>query len=73
MNKARRHEFKMLKYKKRIKLYGFTSCDIEKDNLKLHAFRSHSVPCSCGVCRSEKYRNTLRQQSKKIDLKFEYE
>lgn len=61
MNKHRRHELKMLKYKKRLKLYGLKEGE-EKANLT--AFRSHGKPCSCYLCRNPKYRNTLRQKDK---------
>lgn len=61
-NKGRRNEIKQLKYKKRLKMYGL------KDDSNNTALKSHSVPCSCGLCRSEKYRDTLRQKNKKIDF-----
>lgn len=51
MNKARRHELKMLKYKQRIKKWGLShlpaSC--------LYAFRSHGAPCSCYACKQPEY------------------
>lgn len=50
MNKARRHELKMLKFKKRLKLYGLVG-----STGNLYAFRSHGKPCSCSICRNEKY------------------
>jgi len=52
MNKGRRHELKMLKYKRRLKLYGLK----EAPNANLHAFRSHGAPCSCWACKGEKYK-----------------
>lgn len=51
MNKGRRHELKMLKYKRRLKLYGLK----EGENSNLHAFRSHGAPCSCSFCSNSKY------------------
>lgn len=50
MNKGRRHELKMLKFKKRLKLYG-----LKPEEGKYYSFRSHGAPCSCGVCRGEKF------------------
>lgn len=61
-NKGRRNELTQLKYKKRLKMYGLKPSDQNK------ALKSHSVPCSCGLCRSEKYRDTKRQKNKKIEL-----
>lgn len=57
MNKGRRNELKQLKYKKRVSLYG----------AEFTALKSHSTPCSCGICRGEKYRNKDRQKNKVID------
>jgi hypothetical protein len=51
MNKARRHELKMLKYKKRLKLYSLKENEISN----LYAYRSHSCPCSCSMCSNKKY------------------
>lgn len=61
-NKGRRNELTRLKYEKRLKMYGLKPSD---QNTVL---KSHSVPCSCGLCRSEKYRYTKRQKDKKIDF-----
>jgi hypothetical protein len=61
INKGRRHELKMLKYKKRVKLLAARSKSIEAylkgDNnyCKLTAFRSHGKPCSCWCCSPYKY------------------
>lgn len=51
MNKARRHELKMLKYKKRLKQLSLTP----GVNKNYHAYRSHGKPCSCYVCSHSKY------------------
>lgn len=51
MNKARRHELKMLKYKKRLKQLRMK----EGPNKNLFAYRSHGKPCSCWCCSPEKY------------------
>lgn len=45
MNKGRRHELKMLKYKKRLKQLG-----LKEGEGKFYAYRSHGAPCSCMVC-----------------------
>jgi hypothetical protein len=54
MNKARRHELKMLKFKKRLIKYGFLNTVGKFD-----AFRSHGKPCSCWLCRNEKYKRAM--------------
>ena len=46
MNKARRHELKMLKYKRRLMIYKITP---GKEG-NFYAFRSHGSPCSCMAC-----------------------
>jgi hypothetical protein len=51
MNKARRHELKMLKYRKRLRQLGLQ----EGPNRNFYAYRSHGQPCSCSMCRGEKY------------------
>lgn len=78
MNKARRHELKMLHYKKRIQRF-VTRCnlwvnqqgeyvwhpksiDLIKANAQ-HSYRSHSTPCSCYLCSHSKY-NRAKEKSK---------
>jgi hypothetical protein len=61
MNKARRHELKMLKYKKRLKQLGFK----ESAKSNLFAYRSHGTPCSCYMCSPYKYN---RAKMKKMDF-----
>ncbi len=53
MNKGRRHELKMLKYKKRIK--RIPKWLSEESSHNLYALRSHGKPCSCSLCRNEKF------------------
>lgn len=50
-NKARRHEVKMLKYRRRLRKYGLN----EKEG-NFYAFRSHGAPCSCSMCSHVKYK-----------------
>jgi hypothetical protein len=64
MNKARRHELKMLKYKKRMIQLGL----IERLNSNFYSYRSHGSPCSCYMCRGLKYRDTERQKNKLIEI-----
>lgn len=51
MNKGRRHELKMLKYRKRLKQLGLR----EGPNKNFYAYRSHGHPCSCWMCSHLKY------------------
>lgn len=44
-NKGRRHELKMLKYKKRLAKYGLK----EGPNCNFYAFRSHGAP-AVAIC-----------------------
>jgi hypothetical protein len=56
MNKGRRHELKMLHYKRKIKRLAAKSRSIKeylKGNntyCKLTSYRSHGKPCSCWCC-----------------------
>jgi hypothetical protein len=50
MNKGRRHEVKMLRYKKRLDNLG-----LKEGEGKFFSFRSHGKPCSCFACRNQKY------------------
>ncbi len=54
MNKARRHELKMLKLKKRL-----TQLSLLGKVGKFYAYRSHGKPCSCWLCRNEKYQRSM--------------
>ncbi len=62
MNKHRRHELKMLKYVKRLKQLRLTNMEGN-----FNPFRSHGKPCSCWVCRNDKYRNTKRKENKRLN------
>jgi hypothetical protein len=66
MNKARRHELKMLKYKKRL-----NQLRLKDGEGKFYAYRSHGAPCSCGMCSYLKYkRSDVKQQTLK-ELSYE--
>lgn len=62
MNKARRHELKMLHYRKRMRRLQING------NGNFYSYRSHGSPCSCGICRNLKYRDTLRKENKIIEF-----
>jgi hypothetical protein len=63
MNKARRHELKMLKYKKRLKQLGLK----ESPTSNLFAYRSHGAPCSCGICSYNKYKR-IQKKAREVVL-----
>lgn len=54
MNKARRQELKILKFKKRIKQLGLDINNLKGD---YNTFKSSGTPCSCGICQDKKYRD----------------
>lgn len=62
MNKGLRNEIKERKYNKRLDLYG-----LKNRNGKFHSFKSHSVPCSCSICKDEKFRDKRKKHSWKGD------
>ena len=57
MDKARRHEIKMLKYNKRLK-----NLSLKDGEGNYYSYRSHGKPCSCSICRNKKYsrKNNLK-------------
>ena len=73
MNKHRRHELKMLKYKKRLRNYQIK--DDSKGNF--YAFRSHGAPCSCYACQQvENNYNRAKEKSRLprlIDFELNYD
>lgn len=64
MNKARRHELKMLKYKKRLK-----QLNLKAGEGRFNCFRTTGKPCSCAVCSPYKYD---RAKTHKPDALAEY-
>lgn len=71
MNKARRHELKMLKYKRRLRVIGHLSSTtlaspvgLEKGvHYNFTGFRSHGKPCSCSVCSPYKYERAKEKRA----------
>jgi hypothetical protein len=72
MNKARRHELKMLKYKKRMKKFKkpFLREDGEWDTF---AYRSHSCPCSCMACQQPEYGYNRAKEKSKLPQLIDFE
>lgn len=66
MNKGRRHELKMLKYKKRLRNYGLTN-----DSGNFYAFRSHGKPCSCAMCSPGKVLTNGERKKEYKEIQFQ--
>lgn len=65
MDKARRHELKMLKYKKRI-----INRRLTKVVGNLYAFRSHGAPCSCFMCSPKKANGEKKKEYQEIKFQM---
>lgn len=69
MNKARRHELKMLKYKKRINILAAKSKSIkaylngDSINVNCYALRTTGKPCSCEMCSPYKYNRAKEKRA----------
>lgn len=70
MNKGRRQELTKLKFKKRMKNLNISQ--EEQDKWGYYCYKDSGTPCSCYMCRDEKYRNTHRKRNKNI-IKLELE
>jgi hypothetical protein len=66
MDKGRRQELTKLKFKKRLKNYGLLE-EFEKGNGNLFAFKSHGKPCSCSMCRQEKFKRKAKHKNRLYD------
>ncbi len=56
MNKGRREELTKLKYVRRCKAMGY-------DPKKTYAFKAQGKPCSCKLCRNNKYVRTVKHKN----------
>lgn len=59
LNKKRRFELKMLKFKKRLKQLGLT---LKEGNF--HAYRTSGQPCSCFMCSGLKFSRKTKHKNK---------
>lgn len=59
MNKKRRFELKMLKFKKRLKQLGLT---LKQGNF--HAYITSGKPCSCYLCSPNKFSRKQKHKNK---------
>ena len=57
INKGRRMELTMLRYKKRLKLHGFPIGS-------LYCYKAQAVPCSCIFCSNEKFKRAVKHKNK---------
>lgn len=60
MNKKRRQELRKLKFKKRLKNLNIRW----EDRLSHLSFIDSGKPCSCFLCRAEKYRDNRQDKHK---------
>ena len=70
MNKARRHELKKLKYKKRLIRIGSWDNETAKSPIGEHynytGFLNSSNPCSCFMCSNQKYKRSDFKREKTL-------
>jgi len=59
MNKGRRHQLKMLKFKKRLRNYGAKPGNAGSN---FHVFRTTGKPCSCFLCSPYKYAKGVKKE-----------
>jgi hypothetical protein len=66
MNKQERKLKGLNKFKKRLKNYGYKIEDINKTNYNLYCFKTTGKPCSCWMCKGEKF-NRKEKNKNKLD------
>jgi hypothetical protein len=64
MNKARRNELKMLKFKRRLKNRGI----VDNTSINTNCFRTTGKPCSCYLCSSRSYKITGEKKKQFYDI-----
>lgn len=62
MNKGRRQELTQLRFKRRLRDHRITP----KPDGNYYAFKSSGAPCSCWVCRDEKYSRKVKHKAEPI-------
>lgn len=67
MNKQERKLKGQAKFKKRLKNYGFTLEDVNKPNYNLFSFKTSGRPCSCGICKGEKFNRNKKHKNGNIE------
>lgn len=65
MNKFERRLKGYYKFKKRLKNVGFTTEELKKANTNLYAYKTSGKPCSCYMCRNEKYTRNIKHKKLK--------
>ncbi|MGC4130357.1 MAG: hypothetical protein QM564_12570 [Bergeyella sp.] len=66
INKGRRNELTLLKFKKRLTRIGLWE-KINDERYHLFAYKSHGKPCSCYMCKADKFREKSRRDFKNFD------
>jgi hypothetical protein len=72
MNKGRRNELKMLKFKKRLQQVGFKLQDAYKPGNRLFCYKTSGKPCSCWACspKDRKYNRAIEKRRIAAMLSF---
>lgn len=75
MNKGRRFELKMLKFKKRLRNYRIQLSKTESIDRQgnFYSFRSHGKPCSCWCCQPEKMKRNGDKKKEFKEIRFQTE
>jgi hypothetical protein len=66
MNKQERKLKGLNKFKKRLKNYGYKIEDVFKQGYNLFCFKTTGKPCSCFICRGEKF-NRIEKHKNNIN------
>ena len=68
MNKARRHELKMLHYKRRLRNYRISKKEANDPKNKFYSFRSSGKPCSCLCCSPMEFKYNRAKEKVSLHL-----
>lgn len=69
MDKGRRQELTRLKFKRRLNNMNVSAQDLERYDYR--HYKTTSTPCSCWMCKGERYKDKERAESKRI-TRLEY-
>jgi hypothetical protein len=64
MDKQERKLKGKYKFIKRLKKYGYKAADAFKENYNLWVFKTTGSPCSCWMCRGDKFNRKIKHKNK---------
>lgn len=64
MNKQERKLKGFHKFKKRLQNFGYKIEDVNRPDFNLHAFKTTGKPCSCWMCKGEKFDRKEKHKNK---------